>query len=419
MVAGLMVAHGLKSSSGSRCVQIDIHQAIQQRTELMQQVSRFVHSHPELGYEEYQCSDYLVGVLEQLGMDVIRPVAGIRTAFRSTLKGTTKDGPRVGLVMLYDAVPAVGEDGAYIPNHSCGHNVISGAVVGAVAALSQGPRRGELTVIGMSGDEIGAPMVAQHGGSKALTAAVGEWDEFDAVLYAHPEFNNTVSHVSRWMERYRLSLHHPRGFKQRGELQGSVPWAVQALLQVVRSMEESDTQEFVMIKDLWMSGDVEADCKVNAQMQVLLFGLTQADVTQRATRLRQAVEAVGDGSQIVVELEQIGDPYMGVNPNPTLTSVVHQAMRDSGLEVLFDPEPLPFATDFGNISYRAPSVLIGIGREGGWQFHGSEGDREFNSSDGNRVMMATAEVLARTTMRLWEEPELVGRARREFDERLR
>lgn len=388
--------------------------ALQQQADLMQQVNDFIYAHPELGYEEHQCADYLANVFQQLGLDVVRSVAGIDTAFRATLKGTTQGGPRVGLVMLYDAVPAVGEDGAYLPNHSCGHNVISGAVVGAVAALTQASRQGEVTVVGLPGDEIGAPLVAQQGGSKALTAAAGEWDAFDAVFYAHPEFNNTVSQVSRWMERYCVSLHHPRSFGQRGELQGSVLWAVQALLQAVRSLEESDTQEFVMCKDLWVNGDVEAGCQVNAHMQVLLYGLTQRDVKRRAMRLKQAVEEVGNGARIAIELQRIGDPYMGVNANPTLTSVVQQAMADTGLEVLFDPEPLPFATDFGNVSRRAPSALIGTGREGGWQFHSLEGDREFSGPDGQRVMRVTAEVLARATARLWEEPEMVKRARAEF-----
>jgi len=154
-------------------------------------------------------------------------------------------------------------------------------------------------------------------------------------------------------------------------------------------------------------------------MQVLLYGLTQADVKQRATQLKQAVEEVVNDAQMVIELQRIGDPYMGVNPNPTLTSVVQRAMTATGLEVLLDPQPLPFATDFGNISHRAPSALIGMGRKGGWQFHSIEGDREFSSSDGQRVMMVTAEVLARATERLWAAPELIEQARAEFDTNLR
>ena len=190
---------------------------------------------------------------------------------------------------------------------------------------------------------------------------------------------------------------------------------MQALLEAVRGIEESDTQEFVMIKDLRVDGDVEGACYINAQMQVLLYGLSEEDVAGRADRLEQAVRAVSEESGIPIDLRRVGEPYMGVNPNHALTAVVQEAMTETGLEVSYDPPPLPFATDFGNISHRAPSALIGIGREGGWRFHALEGAREFGGEDARRVMMATAETLARSTARLWSNPDAVDRIRAEFD----
>ena len=392
-----------------------IHESILKHTGLMKRVDDFVHSHPELGYDENECAEHLVGIFRDLGLDVESPFAGIPTSFKATLAGAKGQGPNVGLVLLYDAVPAVGEDGTYLPNHSCGHSVIAGAVVGAIAALTEGDRIGSITAVGLPGDEIGAPQVAQRGGSKALTAAAGEWDAFDAVYYAHPEFDNTVSQVSRWMERYRLSLHSPRDLHQQGESAGSVMWTVQALLKSIRSMEERHTQEFVMVKDVSVNGDVEDACMISAQMQVLLFGLTDVDVAGRVAELRDAVAAVSADAQIEIELERIGEPYMGLVPNRTLTGVVEQAMSDMKLDVLSDPEPLPFATDFGNISRRAPGVLIGTGREGGWRFHNPEGDVEFRSSEGHDVMVVTAEVLARSVIGVWEDPGIVVQARSDFE----
>ncbi len=390
-----------------------IKAAVLNQAELMGEVNDFVYTHPELGYEEHQCADYLREVFETLGLAVERSISGMETAFKATLRGR-ESGPRVGLVLLYDAVPSIEENGVYAPNHSCGHNVISGAVTGAVAALAASSPRGQVVVMGLPGDEIGAPKVTRIGGGKALSAAAGEWDGIDAVFYAHPEFHNAVFQVSRWMERYRLSLHHPRHFEQRGELQGSVPWTVHALLEAVRALEQKDTQEFVIVKDLWMDGDIEAECRVCARMQVLLYGLTRDDVARRAGQLEQAVATIGERSGLSIDLRRIGETYMGVNPNDTLTSVVQNAMTETGLEVLYDPAPLPFATDFGNISYRAPSALIGTGREGGWRFHTQEGAREFGGADARRVMMATAEVLARSTAYLWEHPDIVERIRTDF-----
>lgn len=236
------------------------------------------------------------------------------------------------------------------------------------------------------------------------------------MYYAHPEYNNTVSQVSRWMERYRLSLHSPRDLQQHGGLNGSVLWTVEKMLNAIRAMEERHTQEFVMVKNLSVNGDVEEACRISADMQVLLFGLTEADMVGRVSELKNAIAEVSADTQIQIDLEQIGEPYMGVVPNHALTAVIQQAMSDMELDVLSDPEPLPFATDFGNISRHAPSALIGTGREGGWRFHNPEGAAEFRSDDGRKVMVVTAEVLARAVIGLWEDPGVVVQARADFEE---
>jgi metal-dependent amidase/aminoacylase/carboxypeptidase family protein len=60
----------------------------------------------------------------------------METAFRATLRGE-RPGATVGLVCLYDAVPAVRPDGHIEPVHSCGHGPISGGVLGAALALAE------------------------------------------------------------------------------------------------------------------------------------------------------------------------------------------------------------------------------------------------------------------------------------------
>lgn len=396
---------------------MDCKALVERQRDFMCQVNDFVYTHPELGYEEYQCSDYLVEIFERMGLLVERPVVGMDTAFKVTLQGQAP-GPKVGIVLLFDAVPAVQTDRSYSPNHSCGHNVIAAAVTGAMRVLADALPKGELVVFGLPGDEIGAARVMRQGGSKARTAAAGEWDGFDAIFYAHPEFSNTVSYVSRWMERYQIALNHPRHLAQAGELQGSVLWVVHELLAALRDLEVQHTQEFVMIKDVWIDGDVEYHCMVNAQIQVLLFGLSQPEVVQRRQQLQQVVDSIRARSQIAIQLDQVGDPYMGVRPNQTLSAVVHEAMKAANLSVLYDPEPLPFATDFGNISRRAPAALIGIGRKGGWQFHTLEGADEFGSRDGTQAMITTAEVLVRATMRLWEQPGIIDQIRADFNQNI-
>jgi metal-dependent amidase/aminoacylase/carboxypeptidase family protein len=165
-------------------------------------VMRFVHAHPELGHEEHECSRFIAETLAAAGLEVERGVGGMPTAFRAELVGR-RSGRTVGLVCLYDAVPAVRPDGSMEAVHSCGHGPIAGGVTAAALALAdyRDDLAGRIVVMGCPSDEIHAPGTAERGGGKAVSAEAGLWDDVDAALYAHPEFIDTVSLRSRWMRR--------------------------------------------------------------------------------------------------------------------------------------------------------------------------------------------------------------------------
>ena len=75
-------------------------------------------------------------------------------------------------------------------------------------------------------------------------------------------------------------------------------------------------------------------------------------------------------------------------------------MRASGRDFVADSPALPFATDFGAVSRRVPSALIGVGRAGGWSFHTPLGEQQFASEDSVTAAIAMAQVLALSASRL-------------------
>ena len=114
----------------------------------LEALSRRIHEHPELGYQEVKAAGWLSDFLERQGFKVERGVADVETAFRATIE--TGDGPTIAILCEYDALPAIG--------HACGHNVIATAGVGAGAALAtlreQLPT-GRVQVIGTPAEEGG------------------------------------------------------------------------------------------------------------------------------------------------------------------------------------------------------------------------------------------------------------------------
>ena len=77
-----------------------------------------------------------------------------------------------------------------------------------------------------------------------------------------------------------------------------------------------------------------------------------------------------------------------------------EAFRVLGRPFVADPAPLPFATDFGNVSRRVPAALIGVGRERGWAFHTDQGAEQFASDDGEAAGLTIARVLALAAARI-------------------
>jgi metal-dependent amidase/aminoacylase/carboxypeptidase family protein len=346
----------------------------------------FVHAHPELAHSEDRCAAHLCGRLRDAGLRVEQGLAGLPTAFRATLAGG-RPGRRVGIVALYDAVPAMRDDGTYEPVHSCGHGPISGSVVGAALALA--PLRdqlaGELVVIGCPADEIHSPATADRGGGKWLTADAGVWDDVDAALYAHPEFIDTVWQASLWMRRDGFAVAGTRSLRD-GVAQPPFD-AVETLLRAAAGISRDE----LMIERLVLDGDVEEGTGLVLTGALLCFGEDEAAVERTALALRAALpEASWHAGRLVP----------GIRPDARLTAVIAEAFAAAGRSFERDPPPLPFATDFGSISQRVPGALIGVGRPGGWAFHHDDGAAQFASPAGVEIAVDMATVLALATVRL-------------------
>src|SRR4030042_2936273 len=85
-------------------------------------VSRQLHAHPEVAFEERRASALLSDFLIKNGFDVEKGICGLPTAFRGTCG---KGKPVIAFLAEYDALPKLG--------HPCGHNLI------AVASLAAAP----------------------------------------------------------------------------------------------------------------------------------------------------------------------------------------------------------------------------------------------------------------------------------------
>ena len=364
----------------------DLRASVAGHASLVRETIAFIHAHPELPHEEHASSQHLQDVLRALGLEVEPGLAGMATGFRATLTGAVP-GRTVGIVALYDAVASVPAEGGFVPVHSCGHGPIAGSVIGALAALAEhrAELAGRVVVMGCPADEIHAPLTVSLGSGKARSAEAGAWDDVDAALYAHPEYIDTVSQASLWMRRLEVRVAGTRSLAEGAE-QPPLD-AVTNALGVLRSLPAARA----ILEHLELDGDVEEGGGLVARMVFLVWADDEPGLEALGGRLRDAVPA---GAWSVLTT------VPSIVPDARLTAAVADAFAAAERDFVADPPALPFATDFGSVSRRVPSALIGVGRPGGWVFHTPTGAEEFASEDGVAAAMTMAEVLALTAARL-------------------
>lgn len=130
---------------------------------------RHLHVNPELSFEEYETSKFVLENLKELGLEIQAPVA--KTGIVALLQGT-HPGPTVALRADMDALPIQDEKNvsyaSSVPGvaHLCGHDAHTAILLGAAKLLSKHrPQKGNIKFIFQPAEEglAGALHMVQEG----------------------------------------------------------------------------------------------------------------------------------------------------------------------------------------------------------------------------------------------------------------
>lgn len=163
-----------------------------------QQMVDEIFSFSELGFQEYQTSRYVTGILEKNGFHVERGVAGIPTAWVATY-GSGK--PVIAFITDEDCIPRASQkpgvayhdpqvEGA--PGHGEGHN--SGMAVNVTAALVLKKLMDEHHIAGTI--KLFPGIAEELLGTKAFYIRAGLFKDMDIVLGAHVESEFSTSYAT-------------------------------------------------------------------------------------------------------------------------------------------------------------------------------------------------------------------------------
>ena len=331
--------------------------AIEASKQALFDLSKDVHAHPELNYEEYYSSDALAGFLESNGLSVERGIGGVETAFRATIPGGGGGGPTIAVLAEYDALPEIG--------HGCGHNLIAMAAMGAALGLQANARDlpGSVVVIGTPAEE--------GGGGKIRLLEAGVFDGVDATLSSHPFSNRTVIPVASpkgesWslaMVGYRYMYHgkaaHAAAYPEQG---------INALNAVIHLFTGIDALRQHLRDDVRIHGvitDGGTAPNVVPEFAAANFMLRSRDGRYLNDEVVGKVRQVAEGAAAMtgsrLEIEEFYPFYENVQPNVTLAQAMGANAQALGMKL---DEPIPgrpgsgASTDFGNVSQAMPGFEL-------------------------------------------------------------
>ena len=383
-------------------------QEIDSYAQRAKELSLKIHEHPEVSYEEKQAAAWLSEELAVEGFEVEKGTGGLETAFAGTFTNSSAR-PAVCLMLEYDALPGLG--------HACGHNVhgVAGlaAAVGLKRILSQAGPEGSIIALGTPGEELFS--------GKVPIIESGFFEEVDAALMVHAYDKNVAYPPSLALDAYRFS------YKGRPAHAAASPEkGISALKAAMLTFNGVDALREYVTTDVRIHGVIDEGGEapnIVPEKAVSRFYVRAA----RRTYLDQVVERVKNcakGGALMtgaeVEITSFENPSDDILDNEALClaymenwkSIVGQPIQRTL------PEPI-FSTDAGNVGHVVPTIhpLVSIS-DSPLVAHTHEFAAASATDRAHQGMINGAKALAATALDILTSPDLLARAREDFNKEL-
>lgn len=368
-------------------------------------VSRDIHGHPELGFEEHHAHEVLTAALERHGLDVTRGAYGLDTAFEATA-GT--EGPTVVVCCEYDALPGIG--------HACGHNVIAAAGLGAglAAAAVADEMGGRVRVLGTPAEE--------GGGGKILMADEGAFEGVDAALMVHPAGRDL-----RWMDTlaatsFAATFHglaaHAAAFPERGR--NALDAAVLGYVNVAALRQHIAPSD--RVHGIFTDGGAKTNIvPERAEMDWMVRTARVEDLDELVARVHACLGAGAAAAGCTWEHRVTMRTYADMVDSPVLLDRFAAHAEALG-RPLADPRitgtPVTGSTDMGNVSHLVPAIhpVLAVSPPD-VSIHSAAFTGHAGGLAGDAAALDGARAMAATVVDVWADPSLLTRARADLDER--
>ncbi len=404
----------------------------------------------EVGYQEEQSSARLQKELRDAGFSVRAGVAGMPTAFVAEY-GSGK--PVIAILAEMDALPGVSQAATpersplrgRISGHACGHHLFgTGSTSAGIAVknwLIANRRGGTIRVYGTPAEEGGA--------GKSYMVREGLFNDVDVALHWHAGDRNAVTNeptLANKSAKFRFSgvAAHAAAAPERGR---SALDGVEAMNFMANLMREHIPEDARMHYIITRGGDAPNVVPEFAEVFYYVRHRNPMVMADIFDRLVATSEAAALGTGTTVKHEVIHGAY-SLLPNDVLATTVDTNLRRVG-GVTYDSAEQAFAeklfttlgktdvalgserevqpigrrlgmgsTDVGDVSWVVPTIGF---RTATWvpgtPAHSWQAVAAGGMTIGLKGMENASKILALTAVDLLTQPELIARARAEFEQR--
>lgn len=365
-------------------------------------LSHAIHEHPEPAYEEHRAAASVAEAIARHGYEVELPAGRLATAVRGRLRGGRGgEGPRIGILAEYDALPGLG--------HGCGHNTMAASGVGAAIALAAlAPElSGEIVFLGCPAEE--------RGSGKAQMIEDGLFEGLDAALLYHPSDWTQVGCALLAAQDVEVTF---RGLQAHAS---SEPWmgknALDALILLFTSIGlwRQQLPQHARVHGIVVEGGTAPNIIPDRAVgRFMIRSSDQAYYESMGPRFQALCDAAALATETSVEVVFSGGSST-MKDNTILRDRFVANLAAHGL----DDSPVDLerlgSSDMGNVSQVVPTIHPYIAIcEYGVPGHSTEFRDAAATPWADEVTLLAATVVAQTAYELFADPALVAAAWTEF-----
>ena len=314
-------------------------------------VSSWMYENPELGFEEFKTSKYLVEYINKYASNTIFPTHNLETAFEVTFGDK---GPLTVICVEYDALPEIG--------HACGHNIIATAAIGAGLAL-----RNYVNELGIRVKLLGTP-AEEGGGGKIVLLDSGAFEDAACSMMIHPGIENVVNPTFTTIQQYTVEY-----FGKDAHAAGAPEEGINALDAQIQLFINASTYRQQMLQTNRMHGVIrEGGFKPNiipsyTKSEWYLRSLNKDGLEKIESDFYNFVNAAAMATKCEVKISSPDYIYQEIKNNQTMYELYQENSKDIGRDMILQKDavrPGLGSTDMGNISQAFPSIHPMLGIDG-------------------------------------------------------